>query len=130
MEKEDQLLGGTLGHALIDYLPAREAVLIKAIDDFSITHIYNHRSVVEIEIAGYHVIGGLLKEFIEAVLHPRSARSAKLLQLISRQFIITGAPGSLYNDIQSVVDHVAGMTDLYAVDLYRKITGMDFPRIG
>lgn len=130
MEKEEELLNGALGQPLIDYLPAREAALIKAIDDFSITHIYNHRSVVEIEIAGYHVIGGLLKEFVSAVLHPRTARSAKLLQLISRQFIITGAPGSLYNDIHSVVDHVAGMTDLYAVDLYRKITGMDFPRIG
>jgi dGTPase len=28
-----------------------------------------------------------------------------------------------------VVDFIAGMTDLYAVDLYRKITGIDFPRI-
>jgi len=48
---------------------------------------------------------------------------------MSKQFIIKGEAGSLYNDIQSVVDFIAGMTDLYAVDLYRKITGMAFPTI-
>jgi dGTPase len=44
--------------------------------------------------------------------------------------VITGRQDSLYSDIQSVVDFIAGMTDLYAVDLYRKIAGIDFPRIG
>jgi len=129
MEKEELLLEGKLEKSLIDYLPARELELMKKIDKYSVEHIYNHRSVVEIEIAGYNVIGGMLKEFFGAVLHPRNAKSEKLLQLISRQFIIKGEAGSLYSDIQSVVDFIAGMTDLYAVDLYRKITGMAFPTI-
>jgi dGTPase len=84
---------------------------------------------VEIEIAGYNVIGGMLKEFFGAVLDPGNVKSEKLLQLISRQFVITRTPGRLYTDIQAVVDFIAGMTDLYAVDLYRKITGMTFPQI-
>lgn len=129
MEKEEELLNGTLNAALIDCLPEQERELIRAIDDFSVKHIYNHRSVVEIEIAGYHVIGGLLKEFITAVLSPRTAKSKKLLQLISQQFVITGEEDKLYNDIQSVVDFIAGMTDLYAVDIYRKIAGITFPAI-
>ena len=124
MEKEQQLLEGTLPKSLIDYLPPRELALMKKIDAYSVQHIYNHRSVVEIEIAGYNVIGGMLKEFFGALLNPRSNKSEKLLQLISKQFVITGEPGSLYTDIQSVVDFIAGMTDLYAVDLYRKMTGM------
>jgi dGTPase len=129
MRKEDQLLEGCLEKSLIDYLPARELDLMKKIDQYSVEHIYNHRSVVEIEIAGYNVIGGMLKEFFAAILNPHNAKSEKLLQLISRQFTIKCQPGSLYNDIQSVVDFIAGMTDLYAVDLYRKITGMAFPTI-
>jgi dGTPase len=124
MEKESQLLEGTLPHALIDYLPPGELELVRAIDSFSVEHIYNHRSVVETEIAGYNVIGGMLKEFFGAVLHPQSAKSRKLLQLISGQFVISGAPDGLYNDTRSVVDFIAGMTDLYAVDLYRKLTGI------
>jgi len=129
MKKEEQLLEGSLTSSLIDYLPARESELIKKIDAFSIQHIYNHRSVVEIEIAGYNVIGGMLKEFFGALLNPHSNKSEKLRQLISKQFVISGEPGSLYTDIQSVVDFIAGMTDLYAVDLYRKMTGMEFPRL-
>jgi len=129
IENEDLLLEGKLERSLIDYLPARQVALVKKIDAYSVQHIYNHRSVVEIEIAGYNVIGGMLKEFFGAVLNPRSAKSEKLLQLISRQFVITGEPGRLYEDTQAVVDFIAGMTDLYAVDLYRKITGMAFPQI-
>ena len=129
MDKEEELLNGTLTKSLIDYLPEREKALIKTIDEFSVEHIYNHRSVVEIEIAGYNVIGGLLEEFVRAVLNPGSSKSEKLLQLISKQFIITGNEKFLYHDLLSVVDYIAGMTDLYAVDLYRKITGMTFPQI-
>lgn len=129
MEKEEELLDGRLAHSLIDYLPERELELVKRIDAFSVQHIYNHRSVVEIEIAGYNVIGGMLKEFFTAILNPRSVKSEKLLQLISKQFVITRDPDLLYQDIQSVVDFISGMTDLFAVDIYRKITGMAFPQI-
>lgn len=129
MENEAALLEGKLEKALIDYLPERELKLIKSIDSFSVEHIYNHRSVVEIEIAGYNVIGQLLKDFFHAVTTPKSPRSAKLLQLISKQFAVTGQPENLYHDTQSVVDFIAGMTDLYAVDLYRKITGISFTQI-
>jgi dGTPase len=129
MDKEAELLEGQLQKALIDYLPQRELDLMKSIDAFSVEHIYNHRSVVEIEIAGYNVIGQLLKDFFMAVVTPKSPRSAKLLQLISKQFAITGQPDDLYHDTQSVVDFIAGMTDLYAVDLYRKITGINFTQI-
>jgi dGTPase len=129
MQNEEALLQGTMQKSLIDHLPEAERQLIDAIDKFSIEHIYNHRSVVEIEIAGYNVIGGLLEEFFAAVINPRPAKSQKLLQLISQQFVITGDPNKLYNDIQSVVDFIAGMTDLYAVDVYRKITGIAFPQI-
>jgi len=129
MEKEADLLNGTVQKALIDYLPKRELELVKSIDEFSVAHIYNHRSVVEIEIAGYNVIGELLKEFFTAVVTPSSAKSFKLLQLISKQFVVTGQPDKLYEDTQSVVDFIAGMTDLYAVDMFRKVTGISFPKI-
>jgi dGTPase len=84
---------------------------------------------VEIEMAGYHVIGGLLNEFVTAVMSPKSSRTRKLLQLVPEQFIISQKEGHLYQDIQSVVDFIAGMTDLYAVDMYRKITGIQLTGI-
>jgi dGTPase len=129
MEHENDLLDGSLNRSLIDCLAPREKELIGRIDAYSVQHIYNHRSVVEIEIAGYNVIGGMLSAFFGAIMDPGSPRSGKQLQLISNQFVITGKPDRLYHDIQAVVDFIAGMTDLYAVDLYRKMTGMTFPQI-
>ncbi len=124
VENEVAILKGELNKDLLSCLNAKDAELINAINQFSIAHIYNHRSVVEIEIAGYHVIGGLLQEFISAALHPKESKSAKLLKLIPAQFPFKGKENTLYEDLQSVVDYIAGMTDLYAIDLYRKITGI------
>lgn len=129
MQYENELLQGTLQKPLIDYLPDAEIEIVKKIDDFSVKHIYNHRSVVEIEIAGYNVIGGLLKEFYTALMNPASSKSKKILQLISRQFPVKTEKNSFYNDLQSIVDFTAGMTDLYAVEMYRNIKGISFPQI-
>lgn len=128
MDKEQELLAGNLESDLMKYLPAREHELIEAINDFSVKHVYNYRAVVEIEIAGYNVIGGLLKEFVQAVLNPDETKSRKILQVVSSQFPI-GKEAGIYHNIQSVVDFISGMTDLYAIDMYRKITGITIPEI-
>jgi len=69
----------------------------------------------------------LLKAFVGAVLKPDHSRSEKLLQLIPKQFPVDRK--SVYLDVQSVVDFISGMTDLYAMDIYRKITGITIPEI-
>ena len=122
MQHEKQILSGQLNKSLIDMLDVHTQACLKKVDDISVSEIYNHKSVIEIEIAGYNVIGALLDEFITAVLHPKRSKSEKLLQLIPKQFNVKQE--SLYRDIQSVVDFVAGMSDLYAVDLFRRITGI------
>lgn len=129
MEHEAELLAGTLQNDLLKCMPEREARLIDEINKFSVKYIYNYRSVVEIEIAGYNIIGGLLKEFVHAVLYPKQSRSGKLIRLVSPQFPITLDEKKRYEDIQSLVDFIGGMTDLYAIDLYRKITGITIPEI-
>ena len=96
-------------------------------EDISIKEIYNYRSVVEIELAGYKILGGLLEEFIPAVLYPDKPNSEKLLQLLPPQFTYQGE--ELYLKLQSVIDFISGMTDIYAVDLYRKIKGIALPEL-
>jgi dGTPase len=126
MGQEEALLAGTLEKDLLKCLPATDRKLIDDINAFSVAHIYNYRTVVEIEIAGYNVIGGLLREFVHAVLHPGLPKSAKILKLVSPQFSLAG---DMYSKIQSLVDFISGMTDLYAIDIYRKITGITIPEI-
>lgn len=124
MEREQEILSGTLEQSLMDLLPESDQVLLKEVNGYSYSHVYNYKPVVEIEVAGYHIIGALLKEFVTATLQPGRSRSVKLLQLISQQFPISRNGQDLYANLQSVVDYISGMTDLYAIDLYRKMTGI------
>lgn len=128
MENEAALLDGTLNKPLIDLLDERTISLINKIDEISLRKIYRHQAVIEVEIAGYHVIGGLLNEFVSAVLAPKAAKSKMLLRLLPSQFTIK-QDDSLYQNIQRIVDYISGMTDIYAVDLYRKITGIEMPQL-
>ena len=129
MAHEAELLSGTLEKDLLKCLPETDHELIDRINEFSVKHVYNYKAVVEIEIAGYNVIGGLLKEFVHAVLNPGLPKSGKLIKLVSPQFPISKGEGNMYQNIQSLVDFISGMTDLYAIDIYRKITGITIPEI-
>jgi dGTPase len=96
------------------------------IGKFSIENIYNHRSVVEIENAGYNVMRELLQHFIPPILKPENQRRKmedKAVKLIPHQFFYdTESP---YMKVLGVIDYISGMTDNYAVDLYKRIKGID-----
>ena len=81
--------------------------------------------MLDIELAGYRIIGFLLEVFTHAIRNPNHAYSKLLLDRIPEQYE-TDSPG-MYGKIQSIIDYVSGMTDVYALDLYRKITGMGLP---
>lgn len=122
MNYENDLLQGQLNKSLIDLLPNTCTKAIKTIDDISYQKIYNHKSVVETELAGFETIAGLLETFVQAVIYPNRKKSEKLLQLIPGQFELNHH--SLYEQLLSIVDFVSGMTDVFAIDLYRKIKGI------
>lgn len=93
----------------------------------AISRIYRHRSVVEIELAGYKILGTLLEEFVSAVLEPDNFYSKNLLSLIPEQYDLSST--SDYEKIMSVLDFISGMTDVFALDLYRTIKGIELPGI-
>jgi len=123
--EQEALLNGDFNMALTDALAEPLKSQWSKIGDISKVKIYNNESVVQIEIAGYKVIGGLLEEFIPAYLKNESGYHKKLVQLIPRQFLTD--KDDVYSKIMSVLDFVSGMTDIYAVELYRKIKGIAFP---
>jgi len=121
------ILAGNLNKSLIDSISEPYRSAMKEIERISVTKIYNYSSVVQIEVAGYKVIGGLLEEFVPAYLNNNNHYTRKLVELIPKQFITSKEDP--YSKIQTVLDFVSGMTDLYAVELFRKIKGISFPSI-
>ena len=127
-EKQKAIMEGTFQSALIKEITGRPEEAMAEIGPLSVEKIYHDRTVVEIEMAGYKILGTLLDEFITAVLSPDAGLSRRLLSLMPPQY--RGNHQSQYQKIQSVIDFVSGMTDLYALDLYRKIKGINLPAIG
>lgn len=123
----NEIMHGRFTRSLMDSLPETQAAAMKVVKEISYSKVYAHRSVVEIEIAGYKIIGTILQEFAGAMMNPKSMYNKKLLSLLPEQYKTEN--GSVYANLQSVVDFVSGMTDVFALDLYRKITGINLPGI-
>ncbi|WP_202406113.1 deoxyguanosinetriphosphate triphosphohydrolase [Hufsiella ginkgonis] len=126
--EQEAILAGEMNRSLIDGIDEPYQAAMKKIAEVSVKKIYNYSSVVQIEIAGYKVMGGILEEFVPAYLNNESKYHEKLIALIPKQFLTKNT--DTYSKIQSVLDFVSGMTDLYAVELFRKIKGISFPSIG
>jgi len=126
-ENHEKIVAGNFEGSLIGSLKGKQAEAMNLVKQISYSQVYNHRSVVEIEIAGYKIIGTLLEEFVGAIMNPKDMYSKKILSLLPDQFK-TGSD-SVYLKIQSIVDFVSGMTDVFALDLYRKIKGISLPGV-
>jgi dGTPase len=121
----DAIMSGKLQQPLFDLIKSENSAL-QDIANFSVKHIYNHRSVLEIENAGYNVMYELLNHFVPPLLKPKADRDGfdkKSLRLLPDNFNYDGE--SAYERVLGVLDYVSGMTDNYATDLYRRIKGID-----
>ena len=127
VQNQGKIMAGEFEGSLIGSIRQKQAEAMKAVKEISYSQVYNHRSVVEIEIAGYKIIGTLLEEFIGAVIRPENLYSKKILSLLPEQYKTESS--LLYPKIQSVVDFISGMTDIFALGLYRKIKGISLPEV-
>jgi len=123
--EQESLLKGSLNSSLTDLIPEPYLLAWKAIEKVSIERIYNFSSVIQKEVAGYKIMAGLLEEFVPALINNNTHYYKKLVKLIPKQYHTDLT--DIYSRTQSVLDFVSGMTDLYAVDLYRNIKGISFP---
>lgn len=128
IDEEKNILKGKFEDELIGEI--KRANALKQIKDISIAKIYKSRSVVEREVAGYEVLGGLLDTFIksynEAYEKKISSKNKSVFALLPGR-IGDDIPDDLYLRLLRIIDFVSGMTDSFAVSLFRKIKGISLP---
>lgn len=127
LDKEEDILKGKGPKSLIKEISFQANEAYKISTSVSFKRIYRAKDVVDIELAGHRIIGFLLDKFITAIQNPEANYSKLLLGRVPEQFETNAE--SLYERILAVLDFVSGMTDVYALDLYRKITGMSLPTV-
>jgi dGTPase len=133
LDHEEEILKGVFEEPLMSHIPHKEEMdrLIEVAGE----KIYIAPEVIEIETAGFQVISELLERFIPIVddvaQHGLKAtpRSQMMIRLIPEQFIGPNAVPAKddYTRLLRLTDFVSGMTDSYAVSLYKKVTGISLP---
>ncbi len=124
---EKEILAGTLDKSLIQSMdaPIRDAYMHARKVAFD--KIYFVKEVLDIEFAGFRIFEFILDTLIDAQINPEKAYSKLWFSRIPEQYNMFRP--TLYGKIQSALDYISGMTDVYALDLYRKFTGMSLPAI-
>lgn len=123
----DTINQGSPSVSLINLLPEHLKFAYNSIKKQAFNQIYKHKTVLEIELAGYQIIDTLMQEFIQAVLHPETSYSKKIIALMPQQYF--SSDYSTYQRFLAVTDFISGMTDVYALDLYRILKGISIPKI-
>jgi len=127
-ENRQQILAGNFNDTLIDNIESRYGAF-RQVMKISNEKIYNHDTVLEIEIAGYNVMSELLSLFVPALLKQKpDHKDEKILKLFPLQFTEFEDTSSPYEKLLSAFDFISGMTDLYATELYRKLKGVEIPQ--
>ena len=127
MRHEEEILNGTFSEPLIKHTSERCRQAYKRCSEGAVRKIYRSRDVLDIELAGFRIINTLIELMIDAVTHPDKAYSRLLIDRVSSQYDLHAS--TLYGKIQAVFDYLSGMTDVYALDLYRKINGNSLPAV-
>ena len=127
LDNEEKILNGEFEGSLISHISELPAQAYKTCAKLAFERIYKSRDVVDIEVAGFRIIGTLIDLMTEAVLSPEKAYSQLLINRVSSQYNMK-AP-ALFDRIQAVLDYVSGMTDVFALDLYRKLNGNSLPAV-
>ncbi len=126
---EGALLDGTYTNALLAEIPSAQAM--KALRHYAEKHVYLSRPVLEVQVAGHRVLNGLMGIFSTAVMTTelqgkRAGRHARMLiELMPSRYRRHNT--SPYQQLLAVCDYISGMTDSYAVSLYKKLTGISLP---
>lgn len=124
---EQQILEGQNVGPLVSLMKPRLHEAYDACSATAWSKIYCAPEVVDIELAGNRIITYLMDTLMDAVLYPDRNYSKLLLSVIPRQYDTRAE--ELYERLQGVLDHISGMTDVYALDLFRKLNGHSLPAV-
>jgi dGTPase len=124
IKNESELLNGTFSKSLFDC--SKYTSGLKKIKQLSIQKVYKHKSVIELEAAGFTIIENLLEKFITAILNQKRGKldyqSGKMLELLPQKFHCKEA--SAYLQMIRICEYISSLTDRMAFNLYQKLNGI------
>jgi len=131
MASYDSIMDGSYKDELLKKCKSRK--LKDGLDEL-LKIVLKNKKIINIELAGWNVITGLLQEYIPACLKDEfksnsKTREGRLYQTISSSYrhvyeTYNKYPNDNYKRLQLITDFISGMTDNYALELYQKLKGI------
>ncbi len=122
---EEELLRGEVKVPLIQLIPDVARNAYEQCSRVAHQRVYHSKPVLDIELSGYKIMTTLMEQMIEAAVNPHLYYSQQLINRVSSQYDIHSS--NLGTRILAVLDYISGMTDVYALDVYQKISGISLP---
>ena len=121
IENEAAILKGDFSQALLD--KSQYKAQLNDIINISIDKMYRSKEVIEKELVGYRVLSRLLEVFTTAVNNQYNGEATGydklVIALIPEEYNLV--KDTLYERLIGVCSFIAGMSDRYAILLYKKI---------
>ena len=130
-DKYDLIMNGELENEIIMISRAKD---IRRAYKKLTGKIFNYKTILKKELAGWEAIKGLLEIFVSAAESPNfkssgNCRESRLYNIISLNYrtIYERYPAyenNMYNRLRLIVDYISGMTDRHAINLYQELKGI------
>ncbi|WP_289045437.1 dGTP triphosphohydrolase [uncultured Olleya sp.] len=127
----NKIMDGTFEYELIE--KSRGSDIRDSFEELQ-SVVFDNKKIMQTELAGWEIIYGLLDIFIPATKSDKfksggNTKEARLYKNISSSYRYiyenyNNYDNDVYNKIQLVVDFISGMTDTYALNLFRKLKGI------
>lgn len=132
----EEIMSGIFYDELISV--SSEGKLINTLKKFAFRKIYNHTSILKLELMGNEIITFLLTQFVDALIVydseiNMSEIQEKYVALLSGNYLdnyseereqCENEAMRIYQRLLLATDYVSGMTDSFAKRLYRELKGM------
>lgn len=135
----ESIMKGDFDKALIDCISSGLIDSLQMMQNLVRKYVYNYKPVLESEASGFEVIEHLIGSLaISSNICYRcgdieTPKDLKLRSLLPDEFqpkiekdLKSLSTDEKYQRILTVLDYISGMTDKYAIGLYKKIKGIDY----
>lgn len=130
VEQHDALLAGTLQGDLVEHMHGPAKRCVQSAKNMARQKIFQDKRKTLHEIGAYTTLEILLNAFCGAALEQHGGRRPSFKHRRILDLLGNNAPdpnGPLYTSFLRMIDFIGGMTDSYATEMAREMTGRSSP---
>ncbi len=134
IENYDVIMNGAMSRELLADSPA--AVVAEALSDIAFRYAFQSKEILKIELSVENMMNFLMRKLTGAALRFETPQQritdSKMISVISENYLkicrmeceVKSEAEQAYHRLMLVTDYICGMTDGFARELYREITGI------